>query len=225
VCEAFGVPPERVRAVPHGVQLPADDPVAPSPDAGRRFAKELTGCERYVLALGTVEPRKDLPSLVRAWDRMADGHRHQGVGLVIAGPDGWGAQPLATAIAGAHHNGRIGRTGYVEGAERLNLLAGADVLAYPSRYEGFGLPPLEAMRQRVPVVTTDAGALREVCGDAALLVPVGDEAALADALERVLDDDGCREGLVERGAARAATFTWDRCADGLLGLYEDAARG
>jgi len=225
VCDAFAVPPERVRAVPHGVQLPADERVAPLPDAGRRAAKELTGCERYVLALGTVEPRKDLPSLVRAWDRLAAGDRHQDVGLVIAGPDGWGAQSLAAAIAGAHHRSRIGRAGYVDGEQRLNLLAGADVLAYPSRYEGFGLPPLEAMSQHVPVVATDAGALPEVCGDAALLVPAGDEDALADALAAVLDDEGCRAALVARGTARAATFTWDRCADGLLGLYADAAHG
>jgi len=223
VCEAFGVPAERVRAVPHGVRLPADDHLAASPDAGRRAAKALTGCERYALALGTVEPRKDLPSLVRAFDRVADGHRD--VGLVIAGPDGWGAQSLAGAITAAQHRDRIGRAGYVEGEQRLDLLAGAEVLAYPSRYEGFGLPPLEAMAQDVPVVATNAGALPEVCGDAALLVPVGDDAALADALATVLDDEGCRAGLVARGAARAAGFTWDRCADGLLALYGDAAGG
>ena len=180
----------------------------------------LTGCERYVLALGTVEPRKDLPLLVRAWDRVAAGHPD--VGLVIAGQDGWGAQALTAAIADARHGDRVGRAGYVEGPVRLGLLAGAAVFAFPSLYEGFGLPPLEAMAAGVPVVATAAGAVPEVCGDAALIVPVGDEVALADALGAALDDDGCRAALVARGHDRTAHYTWERCADGLGALYRDA---
>jgi glycosyltransferase involved in cell wall biosynthesis len=96
------------------------------------------------------------------------------------------------------------------------------VFAFPSIYEGFGLPPLEAMAAGVPVVATAAGAVPEICGDAALTVPVGDEEALAAALAAVLDDDACRATLIARGRSRAVAFTWDRCADGLTGLYRDA---
>jgi len=227
VCDAFGVDPARVRAVAHGVTLPPDaaDGAAPgaSAEAGRRLAASLTGCERYVLALGTVEPRKDLPLLVRAWDRIAAGHPD--VGLVIAGQDGWGAHALTAAIEGARHRDRVGRPGYVEGPVRLGLLAGAAVFAFPSLYEGFGLPPLEAMAAGVPVVATAAGAVPEVCGDAALIVPVEDEEALAGALGAALDDDGCRAALVARGRARTAQYTWERCAEGLGTLYRDAAGG
>ena len=225
VCDVFAVPPERVRAVPHGVRAAGDAcPDAASLDAaaeaGRRAAKELTGCERYVLALGTVEPRKDLPLLVRAWGRVAGG-RHD-VGLVIAGPDGWGADALTAAVRASPYAERIARTGYVEGEERAALLAGAAVLALPSVYEGFGLTPLEAMDHGVPVVATAAGAVPEVCGDAARIVPVGDEGAFADALAAVLDDGACAASLAARGTRRAAEYTWDRCADGLLALYGDA---
>jgi alpha-1,3-rhamnosyl/mannosyltransferase len=141
---------------------------------------------------------------------------------VIAGPDGWGAEALTAAIGAARHHDRIARTGYVEGPVRLGLLAGAEVFAFPSIYEGFGLPPLEAMAVGVPVVATAAGAVPEICGDAALTVPVGDEDALATALAAALDEDACRAALIARGRSRVVTFTWDRCADGLTGLYRDA---
>ncbi len=224
VRDVLGADPARVRAIPHGLAFPGDpaeeEPLEAAAAAGRHLAAALTGCERYVLTLGTVEPRKDHPLLVRAWDRIA-GDRPD-VGLVIAGPDGWGAAALTDAIAAARYRDRIGRTGYVEGAVRRGLLAGATVFAYPSLYEGFGLPPLEAMAAGVPVVSTAAGAVPEVCGDAALVVGVGDEEALSGALAEVLDGGPCAATLVTRGRARAATFTWERCADGLLGLYRDA---
>jgi len=230
VCEAFGAfgaDPARVRAIPHGLGLPGDAEEALLPEAsaacGRRLAASLCGSERYVLALGTVEPRKDLPLLVRAFDRLAGDHPD--VGLVIAGPDGWGAAALRAQIACAVHGDRIGRTGYVEGADRLGLLAGAAVFAYPSVYEGFGLPTLEAMAAGVPVVATAGGAVPEVCGDAALLVAVGDLEALVDALATAVDDEARAASLVAAGRRRAAEFSWDRCAAGLVELYRDSTGG
>jgi len=225
VCEAFGADPARVRAIHHGLGMPTDAGDAGRPEAsaaaGRRLAAGLCGTDRYVLALGTVEPRKDLPLLVRAFDRLGDDHPD--LGLVIAGPDGWGAADLTAQIATARHRDRIGRTGYVEGAQRLGLLAGAAVFAFPSVYEGFGFPPLEAMAAGVPVVATAAGAVPEVCGEAAVIVPVGDLDALAGALAEVLDDGSRAPALVAAGHQRAAVFTWDRCAAGLVELYRDSA--
>jgi glycosyltransferase involved in cell wall biosynthesis len=99
----------------------------------------------------------------------------------------------------------------------------AEVLAYPSVYEGFGFPPLEAMRAGVPVVATAVPAVAEVAGDAAALVPSGDAAALAAAVQAVLDDEHQRDRLVAAGRRRAAGFTWEACAAGLAALYRDAA--
>lgn len=224
VCEAFAVDPARVRAVHHGLGRPGDAAEAQEPGAapedGRRLAASLTGCKRYLLGLGTIEPRKDFPLLVRAFDRLADGDPD--LGLLIAGSNAWGAAALDGAVASARHGDRIGRTGYVHGPARLGLIAGAAVFAFPSVYEGFGMPPLEAMAAGVPVVAAAAGAVPEVCGDAALIVPVGDADALAGALESALDDP---DPWIAAGRARAAGYTWDRCADGLMALYADARGG
>jgi glycosyltransferase involved in cell wall biosynthesis len=215
VIEAFGADAERVRAVHSGVPpLPAGDPAA----AGRYLPP---GASRYVLAVGTAEPRKDLPGLVRAFDELAAGRAD--VALVLAGPDGWGSAALGAAIDASAHRDRIVRTGWLDDAALAGLLRGAAVLAYPSVYEGFGFPPLQAMAAGVPVVASRAGALPEVLGDAAAFVPVGDPTALAGALAVVLDDDAARAAAVARGAVRVGRFTWARCADGVEAVYRAAA--
>jgi glycosyltransferase involved in cell wall biosynthesis len=211
VCSLLGASPDRVRAVAHGVDRGDGDAAA-----GRRMA----GADRYVLALGTVEPRKDLPLLVRAWDGIAASRPD--LGLVIAGPDGWGADALRAALSSARHANRVVRVGWVDGDARMDLLAGAAVFAFPSVYEGFGLPPLEAMAAGVPVVASAAGAVPEVLGDAALVVPVGGEEALGAGLASVLDDQEVAARLAAAGRRRAAAFTWERCAGGLATLYREA---
>jgi glycosyltransferase involved in cell wall biosynthesis len=213
VIDALGADPERVHVVANGI-----DPVVGG-DPGR--GRSLAGGDRYVLSVATVEPRKDLPSLVRAFDVVAASDSD--VRLVVAGQDGWGTDAYEAAVTAARHAPRIVRLGFVSDDDRAALLAAASVLAYPSRYEGFGLPPLEAMQVGVPVVTTSAGSLPEVVGDAALLVPVGDVDALADALVRALGDDELRARLIAAGLERAKHFSWDRCADGLAAVYAQIA--
>ena len=210
----FALPAERVVRVYSGI---AGSEIAGDASAGRRLA----GGERYVLALGTVEPRKNLPSLVRAFDALAADDPD--VRLVVAGPDGWGVHAYDTAVRAAHHGDRVVRLGYVEERARVDLLAGAGVLAYPSIYEGFGHPPFEAMRAGVPVVTTRAGSLPEVVGDAALFVDVDDDDALADALSRVLTDDTLRAQLVALGHEQVQHFPWSRAADNFVALYRRVA--
>jgi glycosyltransferase involved in cell wall biosynthesis len=207
------VAPERVVTVPLGVR-----PVGPGDsDVGHRVA----GGERYILALGTIEPRKDLPTLVRAFDALAASDPD--LRLVIAGKDGPGAGALDAAVAVARHGNRVVRVGYVDDSTRIALLRGATAYAYPSLYEGFGLPPLEAMTAGVPVVATAVGSLPEVLGDGALLVPARDADALAGALERVATDGQLRDELSARGRAVATGWTWERCAAGMARLYSLAA--
>jgi alpha-1,3-rhamnosyl/mannosyltransferase len=175
---------------------------------------------RYVLSIGTAEPRKDLTGLVRAFGEVAADRPD--LALVLAGPDGWGTQALDEAVASSAFRDRIVRTGWLDDRQIGSLLAGAAVLAFPSVYEGFGLPPLQAMAAGVPVVATTGGAIPEALGEAALLVAVGDVDALAAGLAEVIDDEQVRQRLVRLGCARVARFTWDRCAEGLDALYRDA---
>src|SRR4051794_7688598 len=210
---------DRIVVVPNGVTpLPPD-----SRDTGATRGRGLAGAARYVLALGTVEPRKDLPGLVRAFDAVVEDDPEDPVRLVLVGPDGWGAEALTDAIRHAQHRDRIRRLGWGSDDQRAALLRGATPFAYPPRYEGVGLPPLEAMLAGIPGITTTAGALPEVVGEAALLVPPLDHDALVAGLIEILRDDARRASLVEAGTAQAARYDWRRTAAGLVDLYHRAS--
>jgi glycosyltransferase involved in cell wall biosynthesis len=226
VVDHFGIPPERIRVVPPAVGArepvpPSAGPaVAPPPAGAARVGRTARPVERpYVLGLGRTEPRKDFPRLVRAFDRIADDLPD--LELRIAGPVGWAEDAVREAIAAATHRDRIRRDGWVPDVDAL--IAGATVFAYPSVYEGFGLPPLEAMALGVPVVATRAGAIPEVVGDGADLVPPADTDALAEAMASLLTDSARRAELVEAGRRQVARFSGARTAEGLISAYRDAA--
>lgn len=221
VSEAFGADPARVRVVAPGIP---DLPPVTAAEAASTVGRLLPpGTGRFCLAVGTAEPRKDLPGLVRAFGEVAV--RHGDVSLVLAGPPGWGEEALASAVAVSAARERIVRTGWVEAPDLAALLGRAAVLAYPSLYEGFGFPPLQAMRAGVPVVASRAGSLPEVLGDGALMVEPGDHDALVDALDSCLADEALRARLIAAGATWSARFSWERCGAGLEYLYRDAAGG
>jgi glycosyltransferase involved in cell wall biosynthesis len=220
VVDVLSVPPDRVRAIHHGIPTL---PVSGSTPDGPPPIRLPEGCDRYVLAVGTIEPRKDYPLLVSAFDELAAAHRS--VALVVVGADGWGSDRFAAAVAASPWSDRILRPGYLDDRELDAVLRHAAVLAYPSLYEGFGFPPLQAMAAGVPVVATAAGAVPEVVGDGARVVAPGDRDGLASALGEVLDGGSGTEALVVRGLRRSARFTWGACAGGLAELYADAHRG
>ena len=203
--EHFGADPSRVRVVAPAVVQAA--PAGGGPEDG----------PPYILFIGAAEPRKDLPTLIAAFDQVAAGNPE--VELRLVGPPGWAEDALAEAIGKAAHRGRIRRLGWVPDISRV--LAGATALAYPSLYEGFGLPPLEAMAAGVPVVATTAGSIPEVTGGAALLVAPRDVTGLAASLRGVLEDADLRRRLIQDGRDRASQFSVERATDGLVRLYLD----
>lgn len=215
VREVLDCPAERVVRIFPGIAETAGGDAA----AGRRHA----GAARFVLALGTVEPRKNYPRLVGAFDRVAATDPE--LRLVVAGTDGWGVDAFDAAVRAATHGDRVVRLGYVTDTTRADLLAAAAALAYPSLDEGFGHPPLEAMRAGVPVVAARAGALPEVLGDAALLVDPESVDDLAAALTTVLGDPAARARLIAAGKARAGRYTWPAATDALVACYRSIARG
>lgn len=203
-----GIDPERIHVVANGLE--------PGLEGDGDRGRARIGA-RYVLAIGTIEPRKDYVSLVRAmaaiWPILPDLH------LVIAGPSGWGRSELDDVIDELGVAERVHLVGYVSEAVKADLLAGAEVMAYPSLYEGFGLPILEAMQAGVPVVSTRVGAIPEVAGRAAVLVEPSDPSALAGALLSVIEDDGLRERLADAGRIQATAFSWDDSVAGLVDVY------
>ncbi len=182
---------------------PAEGPGDPVPG--------LPPGDPYVLFLGTLEPRKNVERLVAAmesiWDRRPDFPK-----LVLAGGMGWGLPKLEEHLRASRHAARIERLGYVPAGNAEALIAGARVLAYPSLYEGFGLPVLEAMALGTIVVGSSASSLPEVIGEAGLLPDPTSVPDIAAAIERAQDDDAFRAGARILGLARAATFTWKRAA-------------
>ena len=210
----LGIDPERIHVVANGLEPGLEG----DPDRGRA---RIGG--PYVLAIGTIEPRKDYVTLVRAmaaiWPIFPD------LRLVIAGPSGWGRRELDETIADLGVADRIDLLGYVDERTKADLLAGAEVVAYPSLYEGFGLPVLEAMQAGVPVVSTRVGAIPEVAGRAAILVEPRDPSALAGALLSALEDDELRANLARAGRRRASRYSWDATVNGLVDVYRLLAGG
>jgi len=210
-----------VHAIAHGAE-PFEAPPTDDVEAVReRF--DIGG--RYVLFVGGIEPRKNLHGLVEAFRRV-----DTEAWLVVAGgrtnwiPGETGRLESAVARLPEAVRRRVRFTGYVSEDDKRALLAGAEVLAYPSKYEGFGFPVLEGFAAGVPVLTSTASSLPEVAGDAALLVDATDPGEIAEGLERLLGDEALRSGLRAAGHERVRSFTWVRSAAATAEVLRAAAR-
>lgn len=192
----FGVSRARIEIVPNGV----DEFFTPDGDE-----------DDYVLFVGTIEPRKGLDDLLAVWDSLPNPRPR----LVLSGDAGWGDVKLP-------RDAEV--TGYVDRARLRELYRHARAFVYPSRYEGFGIPPLEAMACGAPVIATRTGVIPEYADGAAMLVDPGDRVALRDALTRMLSDKSLRSELRMRGAERARTYTWHRSAALMTQLFAEAVR-
>lgn len=214
--DRLGLAPRRVTVVHEGVDHERFRPVRP-----RRRAS------RYILYVGSEQPRKDLPTLVRAFARIRSDPRFGDVRLVKLGaPGGKGAAFRAATMAAVRACGlerSVDFVGRVPEADLPAWYSGAEILVLPSRYEGFGFPPLEAMACGCPVVVSDGGSLPEITAGAALVAPVGDDRAFAARAVEVLADASLRGRLVERGLARASEFSWKRAARETGAVYDELA--
>ena len=208
IAAALGVAPAAIGVVPesgeHILRIPAEDAV---------LARHGLEPARYALVVGNPAAHKNLAALTAAAEVLG----RNGLTLAVAGA----ADPAVFRSGGGVAADAARVLGRVSDAELRALYTHALCLVFPSRYEGFGLPPLEAMTCGCAVVAARAGAVPEVCGDAALWFDPAQPATLADALARLIAEDGLRDALREAGRARAATFTWDRAARALLALIED----
>lgn len=218
------VDPQRpVHVVEHGIDhesfLPPEAPGVDVADDALRLA-ELGIRTPYLAFLGTLEPRKDVPTLIEAFDALGDDH--DDLQLVLAGGPGWGDDRVDQAVAATRHRDRIIRTGYLEQKIVPAVLRRAKAVVYPSIEEGFGLPALEALACGTPLVTTAGSVMEEVASGAAVVTPPGDAPALAVALDDLLRHgrDRDRRAL---GLEVAARHTWDATARGHEAVYVEVA--
>lgn len=212
--QRLGIEEARLTVIP-----PAPDPVfGPRPQATVEAACRRFGIRGpYLLFVGSLEPRKNLHTVLEAWNRLG-----RPVGLVLAGWSAWGKKDwLPQADPGGHETPV--RTGYVDDDTLAALYSGARALVYPSLYEGFGLPIVEAMACGCPVICSHTSSMPEAAGDAAHLVDPRDPDALAAALDRVLTDETYRETLIRRGFRHAATFSWENTARAALDIFRCTA--
>jgi glycosyltransferase involved in cell wall biosynthesis len=216
VVELLGVPLSKVEVLYPGV----DEAFRPVEDS-RALAemRELYRLSRpFLLTVGTLEPRKNIVALLEAYAELRRGKDfdHQ---LVIAGGLGWRYEGIFSRVAELSLEESVSFLNYVPDEHLPALYSLADALVFPSLYEGFGLPPLEAMACGTPVVTSNGSSLPEVIGDAGLMVAAEDSGALADAIRRLLEDSDLRQELVGKGMSRAARFSWQDSGERLIGIY------
>ena len=221
IVRLLDVDPAKI-AVAYGA---VDEDFAPmDADAAEHLVGERLGVYGpYLLFVGTLEPRKNVPTLLRAFARLAKEIPHK---LILAGGQGWNAGEILETIEALGLSGRVVRAGYVQTQGELGALySAADAFVFPSLYEGFGLPVVEAMKCGCPVVTSDNSSMPEVGGSAAVYCDAQDAEGLASAIRGVLEDTALRENLAASGLERAKRFSWQACAETTLGVYRKVGEG
>jgi alpha-1,3-rhamnosyl/mannosyltransferase len=212
VIDYLRVPPHKVTAIhlSHGpTHYPRPREVIEETLNRRGWPKE------YVLFVGTLEPRKNLSVLVKALSIM-----ETDIPLLLTGWSGWGEKPWLREIVALGLQNRVVVTGYLDDETLAHVYAGASAFVYPSHYEGFGLPVLEAMACGCPVICSNCSSLPEVAGDSAILIDPQDPELLANALDGVLHDSCLRQRLIYSGLQRARAFSWSKTAVETLNVFE-----
>ena len=220
--EVFGVQAERIRPVLLGVE-PLFHPRSVE-DTRSVLTRHNLEHGRYLLAVGTLEPRKNLQVALRAYMQLPQQIRKE-FPLVLVGMNGWRTSALEQQIAPLVRAGEVRQIGYLPREELAMVIAGALTLIYPSIYEGFGLPPLEAMACGVPVIASEVSSLPEVVGDTGLLINPYDDEALAQAIQKLIMAPDIRQQLAQKALARSAEFSWDKCVRQTVDVYRQGLKG
>jgi glycosyltransferase involved in cell wall biosynthesis len=218
IVELLGLPPERVDVV-YEAAAPYFRPAEVAPGAQRTINERALRAGSFALFVSTIEPRKNLETLLRALRVCLDRRPQAGYRLAIAGVRGWLDGPVFDLIRELRLADHLDFLGWPQPDELIWLYSACRLYLNPSLYEGFGLPVLEALACAAPALVADTSSLPEVAGDAALLIPPRDVAAWATAIAGLWADDGARGELARRGPAQAARFSWGRAARETLAIY------
>lgn len=218
----FGVAPQKIVPIHLGVS-PA---FRPHKEDETQAALARWGLRHghYLLAVGTREPRKNLAQALHAYQMLPERLRRE-YPLVIAGMKGWKSDPFTPEQEQLARRGQLQILGYVSDVELPMLYAGASMLIYPSLYEGFGLPPLEGMASGIPVITSDRASLPEVVAEAGIMLDPGDVDGLSQAILALLEDSAEHARRVELGLQQSRLFSWEKCAEKTVAVYENIMNG
>lgn len=219
ILETYGIPADRVTAVP----LAASSRFNPVTDSSelQRVCQRYGIEGDYILTVGSIQPRKNIPRLIRAYALLCQEHSLDPVPkLVVVGKRAWLFEDTLAAAASSSVADKIIFTGYIGEKELPAIYSAATCFVYPSYFEGFGIPPLEAMRCGTPAITGNTTCFPEIIGDAGLMVDTFDERAILNGIVSVLKDERLRNELVEKGLARANSYHWTKTARQTLAVYE-----
>jgi glycosyltransferase involved in cell wall biosynthesis len=216
----LGIAPEKITTTQLGVD-PSFRPINDT-DGRMTIAEKYSLPDRFILYVGLIEPRKNIPMLISAYKRLIDGGENYK--LVLVGRYGWMYEELLRQIIDFDLERMVHFTGYISQEDLPLVYNLSSLFVYPTIYEGFGLPVLEAMACGIPVITTDVSSLPEIVGEAGILVPVNDLEALHGAMIRVLGDEDLRGEMINKGLQRAANFTWEQTAKLTFQVYQQVMR-
>ncbi len=220
ICDVYGIEPEKIHVIPLAAD-PQFHPVEEEIILKWQIKKNLSF--PYLLFVGTIEPRKNIETLIKAFEMIGD--RFKDLHLVLSGCKGWNSEPIFEMLSTSPYNTRIHWLDYVPYEELPMLYSGARAFVYPSWYEGFGLPPLEAMQCGTPVICSSSSSLPEVVGNAGILIPPDDVSGFSRQITRVLTDESFRDYLIQSGFHQANQFSWEETAKMTADVYERLMRG
>lgn len=216
VVETFGIDPQCIESIPLGVE----SLFRPRQAQETRATLDRNGLShgKYLLAVGTLEPRKNLSLALKAYARLPE-HLRRHYPLVLVGMKGWLTSSLETELAPMLQSGEVKQLGYLTREELAHMISSATTLVYPSIYEGFGLPPLEAMASAVPVIASNVSSIPEVVGNTGILIDPMDVNAATEAMRLLVEDGDLRDKLALEAFERSKIFTWDHCIDRTIQSY------
>ncbi len=217
ISDYFGWPVERIYTVP--LACSTDFHPRTSDECKNVLSQYRLTYRQYSLYVGTIEPRKNLIALLDAYSRLPLDYRLR-IPLILTGYKGWQNEPIMHRIEAAQREGWVRYLGYLPIQVLPILFSGARAFCFPSLYEGFGLPVLEAMASGIPVVCSDSSCLPEVIGDAGLMCKPDDIEQMTYLLTKAIDDDSWRENIISKGVQRAREFSWQKCAEQTIKVYQ-----
>lgn len=218
--DVFGIPKEKIRPIYLGVEPSFCPQTAQETEASLTKHNLVHG--QYILSVGTLEPRKNLEKTLNAYMQLPQVMRKH-YPLIIVGMKGWKTSPLEQKIEPLIRSGEIRLLGYLTREDLVSITAGALTLVYPSIYEGFGLPPLEAMSCGVPVISSNISSLPEVIGDGGILINPQDTDELKEAMETLISSPDIRTIYAKKALEKSQTFSWKRCVEETLSVYKEIA--